>query len=148
MTIACHLNASYQSCSCTGQGLPRRRSHGCLACALTARFQPYLVAETSFAKRLRRCIFCCTFPRLGRQILFSIPEKNPHHLLPAAVSGCPLPGRFRPGVFGLSSPSRSPKRPSGRPCITPILAQKSQIVNPASSTFPQRVRRLPEIALP
>ncbi len=50
--------------ACSGRGLPRRRSPGCRAWALTPRFHPCLFAPPLRAARHRRCHFCCAFPRV------------------------------------------------------------------------------------
>lgn len=73
--IARGLMRATKSCSCTGEGFPRRLSRGGPAWALTPRFQPYLpriAAETRpSCDGFRRCIFCCTFPGLGASRVFS-----------------------------------------------------------------------------
>ncbi len=56
--------------ACSGRGLPRRRSPGCRAWALTPRFQPCLCLHVAALRRLcfaghRRCGFCCAFPRVA-----------------------------------------------------------------------------------
>jgi hypothetical protein len=50
--------------ACSGRGLPRRRSPGCRAWALTPRFHPCLIAPPLRATRHRRCLFCGAFPRV------------------------------------------------------------------------------------
>ena len=49
---------------CSQKGLPRRRSPGCRAWALTPRFHPYL-CELNESASHRRCNFCCAFPRVA-----------------------------------------------------------------------------------
>ena len=120
--------ASYQTCSCTRQGFPRRRSRGCPAWALTPRFQPYpargnlsvpLEASPPLALGFGRCVFCFTFPRLGADRDFSsflgeMPVK-PYSRSSLATT-CFL-GVAARGVSGLSSPALFLRqgRPSGRP---------------------------------
>ncbi len=55
--------------ACSGRGLPRRRSPGCRAWALTPRFHPYLClrsvsSQSPSLNGHRRCIFCGAFPRV------------------------------------------------------------------------------------
>jgi hypothetical protein len=50
--------------ACSRKGLPRRRSPGCRAWALTPRFHPYLCERGRGPPRHRRCNFCCAFPRV------------------------------------------------------------------------------------
>ncbi len=141
--------ASYQSCSCTGQGFPRRHSHGCPAWALTPRFQPYLAQgspSTPSFDRLKtplrtspsltlgfgRCVFCCTFPGLEAIGLSSVTRKKTHLLCSrsplATVHFLAVAGR---GVFGLSSPALfygGSGRPTDRAC--PIGPSKNSIKKP------------------
>ncbi len=56
--------------ACSGRGLPRRRSPGCRAWALTPRFQPCLCLPSDSSQSPsfnghRRCGFCCAFPRVA-----------------------------------------------------------------------------------
>ncbi len=56
--------------ACSGRGLPRRRSPGCRAWALTPRFQPCLCLCEDASRHLcfnghRRFGFCCAFPRVA-----------------------------------------------------------------------------------
>ena len=148
--------ASYQTCSCTGQGFPRRLSRGqilepegsCLrrrrGSSLTrrgarSRVSSYLTISTLPPSALRppiqpcglgRCIFCCTFPGLGREASFAnwLFEKKLRRLFPVAVGDCPLP-RLREGCSDFPLPRLTArKRSSSRPDRW-IIAQISLFVN-------------------
>ena len=59
--------------ACSGKGLPRRRSPGCRAWALTPRFHPYL-CELDEPASHRRYYFCCAFPRVAPGRRYRLPH--------------------------------------------------------------------------
>ena len=102
--------------ACSGKGLPRRRSPGCHAWALTPRFHPYRANAKRSPHRpslrsndaLRRCYFCCAFPRVTPGRCYRLPCPMEPGL--SSRVRCVYAGDL-PSTFGQPrDPSRSPMR--------------------------------------
>lgn len=151
--------ARYQICACTGQGLPRRRSHGCPGRALTSVVSPLPRSRRNPRPKPRRHSHrdvvrgegCGGLLSVALSLGFAIRvlsryprECSIDFARPplAAVHDSTTLARRR--VFGLSSTRVNARRPSDRPCVPKDhrnVAWQTPIVNGRSFTFPPYFRR-------